>query len=159
MRNPERLAKALPWFALALAAFAADQGSKAWANSALASGWREVTGFFNLVLLRNTGSAFSFPPDAGAWQQALFAAFAVAMCVVMAVIILKEPGNRLQAAAAALVMGGAAGNLADRVALGAVTDFIDLHVGGFHWPAFNIADSAICLGVFLFIVLELRKKD
>ena len=149
---------AILWFALALLVILADQASKAWANDVLAASWIQVTGFFNLVLLRNTGSAFSFLADAGGWQKLLFSAVASGVSAAMAAVIWKHSAEKLAPAAAALVLGGAIGNLIDRLMLGSVTDFIDLHIGDIHWPAFNIADSAIVLGVIFFILIELRKK-
>ena len=149
---------AILWFALALLVILADQASKAWANDVLAASWIQVTGFFNLVLLRNTGSAFSFLADAGGWQKLLFSAVAIGVSAAMAAVIWKHSAEKLAPAAAALVLGGAIGNLIDRLMLGSVTDFIDLHIGDIHWPAFNIADSAIVLGVIFFILSELRKK-
>lgn len=146
------------WFALALLVILADQASKAWANDVLAASWIQVTGFFNLVLLRNTGSAFSFLADAGGWQKLLFSAVAIGVSAAMAAVIWKHSAEKLAPAAAALVLGGAIGNLIDRLMLGSVTDFIDLHIGDIHWPAFNIADSAIVLGVIFFILIELKKK-
>ena len=149
---------AILWFALALLVILADQASKAWANDVLAASWIQVTGFFNLVLLRNTGSAFSFLADAGGWQKLLFSAVAIGVSAAMAAVIWKHSAEKPAPAAAALVLGGAIGNLIDRLMLGSVTDFIDLHIGDIHWPAFNIADSAIVLGVIFFILIELRKK-
>ena len=149
---------AILWFALALLVILADQASKDWANDVLAASWIQVTGFFNLVLLRNTGSAFSFLADAGGWQKLLFSAVAIGVSAAMAAVIWKHSAEKLAPAAAALVLGGAIGNLIDRLMLGSVTDFIDLHIGDIHWPAFNIADSAIVLGVIFFILIELRKK-
>ena len=144
--------------ALALLVILADQASKAWANDVLAASWIQVTGFFSLVLLRNTGSAFSFLADAGGWQKLLFSAVAIGVSAAMAAVIWKHSAEKLAPAAAALVLGGAIGNLIDRLMLGSVTDFIDLHIGDIHWPAFNIADSAIVLGVIFFILIELKKK-
>lgn len=149
---------AILWFALALLVILADQASKAWANDVLAASWIQVTGFFNLILLRNTGSAFSFLADAGGWQKLLFSAVAIGVSAAMAAVIWKHSAEKLAPAAAALVLGGAIGNLIDRLMLGSVTDFIDLHIGDIHWPAFNIADSAIVLGVIFFILIELKKK-
>lgn len=150
-------AGAILWFALALLVILADQASKAWANDVLAASWIQVTGFFSLVLLRNTGSAFSFLADAGGWQKLLFSAVAIGVSAAMAAVIWKHSAEKLAPAAAALVLGGAIGNLIDRLMLGSVTDFIDLHIGDIHWPAFNIADSAIVLGVIFFILIELKK--
>ena len=149
---------AILWFALGLLVILADQASKAWANDVLAASWIQVTGLFNLVLLRNTGSALSFLPDSGGWQKMLFSAVAIGVSAAMAAVIWKHSAEKLAPAAAALVLGGAIGNLIDRLMLGSVTDFIDLHIGDIHWPAFNIADSAIVLGVIFFILIELKKK-
>lgn len=155
---PLTKASPLRWYALAALALAADQATKAWAESALADGWVRVTGFFSLVLLRNTGSAFSFLADAGGWQQLFFGFVAVAVSAALALVIRKNPSDRLVSCACALVIGGALGNLIDRVRLGAVTDFLDFHAGALHWPAFNVADAAICLGVFLFLLSEFRNS-
>ena len=149
------LKKALPWFAAALAVLLADQATKLWASRALADGWKEVTSFFNLVLLHNTGSAFSFLADAGGWQQFFFGAVALAVSAAMGWMILQE-SSALAKSAAALVLGGAIGNLVDRLAYGAVTDFLDFHWGTLHWPAFNVADTAIVVGVALLVLSELR---
>ena len=83
---------------------------------------------------------------------------AIGVSAAMAAVIWKHSAEKLAPAAAALVLGGAIGNLIDRLMLGSVTDFIDLHIGDIHWPAFNIADSAIVLGVIFFILIELKKK-
>ena len=149
---------AILWFALALLVILADQASKAWAKHVIAESRIQVKGFIKLVKLRNTGSAFSFLADAGGWQKLLFSAVAIGVSAAMAAVIWKHSAEKLAPAAAALVLGGAIGNLIDRLMLGSVTDFIDLHIGDIHWPAFNIADSAIVLGVIFFILIELRKK-
>ena len=151
-----RLRNALPWLACAAAVLAADQATKAWASAELAHGWREVTSFFNLVLMHNTGSAFSFLADAGGWQQFFFGAVAIAVSGAMVWMMLQETGSALTKAAASLVLGGAVGNLIDRLAWGAVTDFLDFHWGTLHWPAFNVADAAIVAGVALLMLSELR---
>lgn len=113
---------------------------------------------FNLTLMYNEGAAFSFLADAGGWQRWFFAGFAFMMSVVLVIWLLRlGPGERLMAAALSLVVGGAMGNLVDRVLTGSVVDFIDFHVGNWHWPAFNVADSAITLGVGLLLLGSLRE--
>ena len=106
----------------------------------------EITSFFNLVLVYNPGAAFSFLAGAGGWQRWFFAVLAIGISIWI-VFMLKQPAtNKLLALALSLVMGGALGNVIDRFAYGAVVDFLDFHLMGWHWPAFNVADSAICLG-------------
>ena len=140
------------WLGLAAAVVVLDLATKAWISGAFRYGEvREVTPFFNLVLVHNTGAAFSFLADAGGWQRWFFV---VVSTVISAVIVwmLSRPGQtRLAAAGLALVLGGALGNLYDRVTLGHVVDFVQLHAGGYFWPAFNLADSAICVGVALLL--------
>ncbi len=145
---------ALRWLWLSAAVLAADQLTKRWAVSALDPARPlEVLPFLNLRLGRNPGAAFSLLSDAGGWQRWLFIALAVVVAVGI-VIWLARLGReeRLLGAALALVLGGALGNLWDRVVDGAVVDFLDLHAAGWHWPAFNLADSAITLGAVILVV-------
>ncbi len=139
------------WLLLSLAIAAADIATKAWITHAFELyESRRVTPFFNLVLVHNTGAAFSFLAEAGGWQRWFFAAVALAICVVLVVLLRRSHENRTVAVALALVIGGAVGNLSDRVRLGYVVDFIQLHLPGSGlppWPSFNIADTAICIGV------------
>jgi len=135
------------WFALAAAIVLADRLSKLAVLEAFAPGEsRPLTGFFNLVLVFNKGAAFSFLAGAPGWQTPLFAAIAVAATVVVSALLLRHPQRRLFAFGLALILAGALGNLWDRLAYGHVVDFLDLHAAGWHWPAFNVADSAITLG-------------
>jgi len=107
----------------------------------------------NLTLMYNEGAAFSFLSDAGGWQRWFFAGFAILMSVVLVIWLLRLGSReRLMAAALSLVVGGAVGNLIDRVLRGHVVDFVDLHVDDWRWPAFNVADSAITLGVILLLL-------
>jgi len=111
-----------------------------------------VAPFFNLTLAHNQGAAFSFLGDASGWQRWFLAAIAVVMSVIIVVWIARmAPDERLRPAALALILGGALGNLYDRLALGYVIDFIDWYYQAWHWPAFNIADSAITVGAILYI--------
>lgn len=145
------------WLAVSAVIIAADLATKAWVSSVFRYGEvREITPFFNLVLAHNTGAAFSFLAGAGGWQRWFFATIALAISAAIVVMLRGHVGNRLFALALALVLGGALGNLHDRVTLGYVVDFVQLHAAGYHWPAFNVADSAICVGVGLLLWDGLR---
>jgi len=146
--------RALPWFALAAALVVADRLTKLAVLDVFVPGERVVvTGFFNLVLVFNRGAAFSFLAGADGWQSLLFAAIAIVAALVVSAIILRMPGRRLLCTGLALILGGALGNLVDRLLYGHVVDFVDLHAFGWHWPAFNVADSGITLGAGL-VLLE-----
>ncbi|MBK1647032.1 signal peptidase II [Rhabdochromatium marinum] len=111
----------------------------------------------NLTLMHNEGAAFSLLADAGGWQRWLFASFAILVTLVLSLWLLRlESGEHFTAAGLALLIGGAIGNLIDRLSTGRVVDFIDVYYGQWHWPAFNIADSAITLGVALLLIETLR---
>jgi signal peptidase II len=141
------------WFGLAAAVVAADQLTKWAILGAFAPGERAaVSGFFNLVLVFNKGAAFSFLAGAPGWQTPLFAAVAVIAIVVVTLILLRSRGEPLMCAGLALVLGGALGNLIDRLRYGYVVDFLDFHAFGWHWPAFNVADSAITIGAGVLIL-------
>ena len=113
----------------------------------------EVTSWLNMTLAHNYGAAFSFLSDAGGWQRWLFTGLDSVVTVVLVVWILRLPANeKLTATALSLVIGGAVGNLIDRIRNGYVVDFIDVFYRGHHWPAFNLADSAITCGVVLLLV-------
>ena len=142
------------WFALSAAVVAADQLAK-WAVLGFFAGREprvEVTGFFNLVLVCNKGAAFSFLADAQGWQTPLFIGFALLAAVVCSILIVRHPGRRLFCLGLALVVGGALGNAIDRLRYGCVVDYLDFYLGRWHWPAFNVADSAITAGAVLLIV-------
>lgn len=142
--------KALPWYLLALVIIVIDQITKAWADSNLMFNQIEVTSFFNLTLAYNKGAAFSFLHDAGGWQRWLFSGLSLAVSVVLTIWISRlSKQERLLSLALSLILAGALGNLYDRVMLGHVIDFLDFHWGGKHFPAFNIADSAITVGAIL----------
>lgn len=106
-----------------------------------------ITGFFELVRYHNTGAAFSFLADAGGWQHGFFTAVSSLASVVMLYLILKQPHKKLFCLGLSLVLGGALGNLYDRLTLGYVVDFLLFYYEQWAWPAFNVADSAICVGV------------
>ena len=152
-----RLKPVLPWLALAMLLALADQASKGAVSSGLHLGEvREVTSFFNLVLAHNRGAAFSFLSDASGWQRTLFIAIAALATAVIVAMLLRHSGERLFCAGLALILGGALGNLWDRIALGYVVDFLDFHAFGWHFWAFNLADSAITVGAGLLILDSLR---
>ncbi len=122
----------------------------------------QVIPFFNLTYVHNTGAAFSFLSEAGGWQRWFFAALAFVISVVITVWLARlKRHETLLAVSLALVLGGAVGNLIDRLAYGYVIDFLDVYYQDWHWPAFNIADSAITIGVALMIAesFGLGKKD
>ncbi len=109
--------------------------------------------YFNLTYVHNTGAAFSFLSDAGGWQRWLFAILAAAISIILIIWLAKlQKHETLLAASLALILGGAIGNLIDRIAYGYVIDFLDVYYQSWHWPAFNIADSAITLGVILMLL-------
>ena len=146
--------KMLKWLALSLLAVVLDQVSK-WAIDSSMQLYQSIplVPYFNLTYLRNTGAAFSFLSEAGGWQRWFFAGLAIVISAVMGVwwARLKEHETVL-AVALSLVLGGAIGNLIDRLAYGYVIDFLDVYYQTWHWPAFNIADSAITLGVILMLL-------
>ncbi|MGP1956609.1 MAG: signal peptidase II [Arsenophonus sp. NC-PE1-MAG3] len=108
--------------------------------------------YFNLAYVQNPGSAFSFLADKGGWQRWFFAFVAIIICVVLIVIMYSQSVNKkLSNITYALIIGGALGNLYDRLVHGFVVDFIDFYVGNWHWATFNIADMAICVGAILII--------
>ncbi len=146
--------KMLKWLALSLLAVVLDQASK-WAVDSSMQLYQSIplVPYFNLTYVRNTGAAFSFLSEAGGWQRWFFAGLAVVISIVITVWLarLKQHETWL-AVALSLVLGGAIGNLIDRLAYGYVIDFLDVYYQTWHWPAFNIADSAITLGVVLMLL-------
>lgn len=155
----------LKWLWLSVVVVALDQASKVWASSALVfQEPQPVAPLFNLTLMHNYGAAFSFLAHAGGWQRWLFAAIALIVSIVIALWLRRLTARqRWEAMALALILGGALGNLWDRLTLGYVVDFLDLYYGTHHWPAFNIADGAITVGAALLIIdalfLQRRAKS
>jgi signal peptidase II len=146
--------KTWPWFGLAAAIVVLDQITK-WAVLGFFANRaprEEITGFFNLVLAYNKGAAFSMLASAPGWQTPLLIAFALVAAVVVTVLILRNREKRLLCLGLALILGGAVGNLIDRLRYGHVVDFLDFHALGWHWPAFNVADSGITVGAVLLIL-------
>ena len=118
----------------------------------------EVTPFFNMVFVYNRGAAFSFLSDAGGWQRELFIVIALTAAAWITWLLRKHPSQTLFCLALSLILGGALGNVIDRVLYGAVVDFLDFHAHGWHWPAFNVADIAISCGAVLLVWDALRTK-
>ena len=146
------------WLLVSAAVVAIDQGSK----FAMLSGFRPgeqrpITDFFSLTLAFNTGAAFSFMRDAGNWPRYVFSAIAIAASVLI-VWLLRRGGEAWYCAGLALILGGALGNLVDRIALGHVIDFLLLHWEHWYYPAFNVADSAITVGAALLILDSFRRR-
>ncbi|MBU0588333.1 MAG: lipoprotein signal peptidase [Gammaproteobacteria bacterium] len=139
------------WYSLAIVVFAADQAAKSFIDLSTPLGWsREVTPFFNLVHVLNPGAAFGFLAGAGGWQRWFFLAIAAGASAWLAWMLAK-PARRLEALSYSLILGGALGNAFDRVARGQVIDYLDFHLRGMHWPAFNVADIAITGGAIALV--------
>lgn len=143
---------------LAVTLLILDQLSKQWIvnHYALFQGF-EVTSFFNIVRVHNPGAAFSFLANAGGWQQYFFTILAFVVSGYLLWMMMQAPNDKRLCLALGLIISGAMGNVIDRIRYGYVVDFLDVHVAGFHWPAFNVADSCICVGAALLIFDELAK--
>ena len=138
------------WLGLSALVIVLDQLSKALIGNHFVYGESfAVLGVFNLVLAHNTGAAFSMLNDAGGWQRWMFSAIAVVASVWIVWLLRRHQQQKLFCLALALILGGALGNLMDRIAYGYVMDFLDFHWGSYHFPAFNVADSAITCGAAL----------
>jgi signal peptidase II len=146
------------WLALAALILVLDQASKTWvlANFRLMDR-QAMTSFFNLVLVFNPGASFSFLADAGGWQKWFFVVLASAISLWLLAMLRTHAQERLLPAALSLILGGAIGNVIDRLRFDAVVDFLDFHLAGYHWPAFNVADSAITVGVALMLLHQFRQ--
>lgn len=156
MNYPLRKAQ---WYSLAILAFAGDQAAKTYIDMSTPLGWsHEVTSFFNLVHVLNPGAAFSFLAGAGGWQRWFFLAIAL---VASAWLLwqLSRPLQKLEALSYSLILGGALGNAFDRALRGQVIDYLDLHLRGWHWPAFNIADMAIVGGAVALMIQSLMSVE
>lgn len=118
----------------------------------------EVTPFFNLVFVFNRGAAFSFLSDADGWQRGFFITLALAASVWIVWLLRRHSDQVLFCLALSLILGGAIGNVIDRVVYGAVIDFLDFHAFGYHWPVFNVADTGISCGALLLVWEALTAK-
>ncbi len=147
------------WLLLSAAVVALDLGTKAWVSAAFAPGeGRDITPVLRMVLVYNKGAAFSLLADAGGWQRWFFAVVAIVIAAAIVVALRRQHREPLVAAALALVLGGALGNLWDRLALGHVVDFVLVHWNEHAFPAFNVADSAITIGVAALLWESVRPK-
>ena len=150
--------KNLSWLLLSIVIIIADRIVKMFMQQHLTVGLPlPITPFFNLTLLHNSGAAFSFLSAASGWQRWLFTVIAMVISILLVIWLYRLPRQQcLIAVAIALIVGGALGNLWGRISYGYVIDFLDFHINNWHWPAFNIADSAVCIGVVLLIIDMLR---
>ena len=151
--------EAVRWFVLSALVIVLDQLSKVYFNGAYQYGEvREVIpGLFNFVLVYNPGTAFSFLADAGGWQKFFFTALAFAVSGWLGWQMLRGGQSRMMNLASALIIGGALGNVIDRLIHGHVIDFIQVYYQHYYWPASNLADSAICLGAALMVLDSFRQ--
>jgi signal peptidase II len=140
------------WWTLAITVAVADQLTKLVVSTLMFYGQNiPLTGFFNLVHVWNTGAAFSFLADAGGWQRYFFIVITLGVSICLAVM-LRRPRRRIEALGYSLILGGALGNGFDRIIRGFVVDYLDFYWQSWHWPAFNLADTGITLGVSLLVL-------
>lgn len=149
----------LKWLSVTAVVIIIDQLTK-WVMSSWLSLYETVNimPFFNLTMAHNTGAAFSFLAQAGGWQRWFFVGLATVISLVLIVWLRKVTDKTVEALSISLILGGAIGNVIDRINLGYVIDFLDVYYGSYHWPAFNIADSAIVVGACLLIIDSFRTK-
>ena len=148
----------IPWLGISLIVILLDQLTKITMTKLFSYGESmPVTSFFNLVLAYNPGAAFSFLANESGWQRHLFTAIGIGAAFYILYLIKNNSSQRLFCWALAMILGGALGNVIDRVMYGHVIDFLDFYYKHSHFAAFNLADSAICLGAALFILDELRR--
>jgi signal peptidase II len=161
-KMPSLKESGLRWLWVAVVVFVLDYLTKIWVVAAIPLGWQhriEVLPIFNLLYVRNYGAAFSFLSNQGGWQRWLLSLIALGVCALLAFWMRKSTRTeKTLNIAYALIIGGAIGNLFDRLIHGFVIDFLDFHIGTYHWPSFNVADSAICIGAVLIILDSFRKK-
>jgi signal peptidase II len=148
----------LTWLGLSLIILLADQFTKVLivGNYALGDS-TYVTNFFNVVRAHNTGAAFSFLAGAGGWQRWFFTGIGIVAAIFMVWMLKSHPGQKLFSFAISLILGGAIGNVIDRLLYGYVVDFLDFHWKATHFPAFNVADAAISVGAVCLILDELLR--
>jgi signal peptidase II len=141
------------WFSIAMAILFLDQATKNWIVNDFFLGQSDfITSFFNLVRVHNYGAAFSFLSDAGGWQRWFLAVLSMVVSAFLVIWLIKLPRVKwIEGIAIAFILGGALGNLYDRVVFGYVIDFLDFHWSGSHFPAFNVADSGITMGAILLL--------
>ena len=148
------------WLGVAVVVVLLDQVTKITMTRLLSYGQVEyVNHYLNLVMVYNKGAAFSFLSDQSGWQRYFFSTLAAAVSIFIVWMLNRNANERLFCWSLSLILGGAVGNLIDRLAYGHVIDFLDVHVNAWHWPAFNVADSAITVGAALFVLDELRRVN
>ena len=148
------------WFGISAVIVVLDLYTKHLIQNAFVYGEQlTITSFFDLVRYHNEGAAFSFLADAGGWQKWFFSGVSMVAVVVITYLIKKHQNQKLFCTGLALVLGGAIGNLYDRLTLGYVVDFLSFHINGLFWPAFNVADSAICVGVAFLLLDSFKTKS
>lgn len=146
----------LPWIGLSILLIIVDQITKLWVVARLDLGAViEITSFFNLVYVLNPGAAFSFLADQEGWQKHFLSGVAVLASIVILFMMRSSSHRKFAMLCLACILGGAIGNLIDRLVHGAVVDFLDFYWQTYHWPAFNVADVAISLGAVGLIIDEL----
>ena len=154
----KRSGSLLPWLGVAAIVILIDQFTKTLILGAFANGdSHTVTAFFNIVRVHNTGAAFSFLAGAAGWQRWFFIGLGLVAALFIVWLLRSHGAQRLFSLALALILGGAVGNVIDRLLHGYVVDFIQVHYGNAYFPSFNVADSAITLGAVLLILDELRR--
>ena len=147
------------WLVLATALWGLDQGVKNVLASTLPLGGQiVVTSWFNLVHVLNPGAAFSFLANAGGWQRHFLSALGLVVSFVLAALIWRGVGSRLETIAYAGLIGGALGNVTDRLRIGAVVDYLDMHWRGWHWPAFNLADVFVVASAGLLVLASFNQR-
>ena len=157
---PKKSGGLLLWLGIAVIVVLIDQVTKITMSRLLVYGQSEmITPYFNLVMVYNQGAAFSFLANSGGWQRWFFSGLAFVVSLGIIWMLWKNVSQRLFCWALSLILGGAVGNLIDRLVYGHVIDFLDFHIGNLHWPAFNVADSAITMGAALFVLDELRRVN
>ncbi len=148
------------WLSISTFVIALDLYTKHLIEAAFQFGEQlKITAFFDLVRYHNQGAAFGFLNDAGGWQKWFFAAISVTAAVVITYLIKKHSEQKLFCFGLALVLGGALGNLYDRVTLGYVVDFLNFHWNEYAFPAFNVADSAISVGVTILLLDSFKRPN
>lgn len=162
MRTPKNSSSLSPhylrWYSLAIIVVLLDQLSKIMISKTFTYGESmPVNSFLNLVLVYNKGAAFSFLANQSGWQRHLFTAIGIVVALYIIYLIIRHSSQHLFCLALALILGGAIGNVIDRIMYGHVIDFLDFYYARIHFPAFNLADSAITLGAGLFILDELLR--
>ncbi len=146
--------------AIALVILAIDLLTKRWVESSLFFGQQiPITSFFNLVLTYNAGAAFSFLSEESGWQRWFLSSIAAGASIFIVYLLHKNKDQKLLCISLSMILGGALGNLWDRITLGHVVDFLDFYVGNYHWPAFNVADAAIVVGAALLIIESFQNKE